>query len=180
MVDVVASVGELAEQIGADIAALNAAASIGPASSSSSSSNDEKLDLIISLLDQGQGAATVTAAGVVFSGSVSNSAALLGEPVEGMQAATGRTISGLVHLYQSIRDILITRKGSRVMRADYGSDLMALVDGAVNAAWLAAVVVEVAEALERWESRFSLSAVEVTEGESAGRVNIKLEGAYSL
>jgi phage baseplate assembly protein W len=46
----------------------------------------------------------------------------------GMNAATGRTISATDHIIQSVRDILITPVGSRVMRRDYGSELFYLID----------------------------------------------------
>jgi phage baseplate assembly protein W len=41
----------------------------------------------------------------------------------GLNAANGQALSGLDHLRQSIRDILTTRIGTRVMRRDYGSRL---------------------------------------------------------
>lgn len=46
----------------------------------------------------------------------------------GINAQTGQPLSGIDHLRQSIRDILTTRIGTRVMRRDYGSRLPALVD----------------------------------------------------
>lgn len=46
----------------------------------------------------------------------------------GINAQTGQPLSGIDHLRQSIRDILTTRSGMRVMRRDYGSRLPALVD----------------------------------------------------
>ncbi|MGL5293614.1 MAG: GPW/gp25 family protein, partial [Aeromonas sp.] len=45
---------------------------------------------------------------------------------KGMNATTGRTISSTDHIIQSVRDILITPVGSRVMRRDYGSELFYL------------------------------------------------------
>ncbi len=46
----------------------------------------------------------------------------------GMNAATGRNLTGLDHLHQSIADILSTPIGTRVMRRDYGSRLPELID----------------------------------------------------
>ena len=46
----------------------------------------------------------------------------------GINAQTGQPLAGIDHLRQSIRDILTTRIGTRVMRRDYGSRLPALVD----------------------------------------------------
>lgn len=48
----------------------------------------------------------------------------------GTNAQTGQALSSLSHLHQSIRDILTTRRGTRVMHAAtlYGSRLPELVD----------------------------------------------------
>ena len=48
--------------------------------------------------------------------------------MEGMDGTTGAKLAGIDHLRQSIRDILTTRIGTRVMRRDYGSDLPGLID----------------------------------------------------
>ena len=42
-------------------------------------------------------------------------------PMNGINATTGAALSGMDHLRQSIRDILTTRVGTRVMRRAYGS-----------------------------------------------------------
>ena len=51
-----------------------------------------------------------------------------GFAMNGINAHTGQALSGIDHLRQSIRDILTTRIGTRVMRRDYGSRLPTLVD----------------------------------------------------
>ena len=50
----------------------------------------------------------------------------------GMNSQTGKRLSGMDHLRQSIIDILTTPIGSRVMRPGYGSRLFELVDAPVN------------------------------------------------
>ncbi|MDR1229696.1 MAG: GPW/gp25 family protein [Azoarcus sp.] len=52
----------------------------------------------------------------------------------GMDAETGRTTSDLAHVRQSIRKILTTPIGSRVMRRGFGSRLSDLVDAPLNEA----------------------------------------------
>ena len=47
-------------------------------------------------------------------------------------STSGKPISGLDHLRQSIADILTTPIGSRVMRRDYGSLLPGLIDQPQN------------------------------------------------
>ena len=46
----------------------------------------------------------------------------------GMNAKTGKALSGVDHLKQSIQDIVTTPLGSRVMRRDYGCGLFDLLD----------------------------------------------------
>lgn len=74
----------------------------------------------------------------------------------GMDAATGKPLEGLAHLKQSIKDILTTRIGTRVMRRDYGSDIPNLVDNPVTADFAVDLYMALAEALARWEPRLRL------------------------
>jgi phage baseplate assembly protein W len=46
----------------------------------------------------------------------------------GMNSQTGLSITEVEHIRQSVRDILVTPVGSRVMRREYGSLLSALID----------------------------------------------------
>lgn len=46
----------------------------------------------------------------------------------GINSQTGLSISEVKHIRQSVRDILVTAIGSRVMRREYGSLLSALID----------------------------------------------------
>ena len=46
----------------------------------------------------------------------------------GMNSQTGLSIAEVEHIRQSVRDILVTPVGSRVMRREYGSLLSALID----------------------------------------------------
>ncbi|NYZ70451.1 baseplate assembly protein W, partial [Endozoicomonas sp. SM1973] len=48
--------------------------------------------------------------------------------MQGTHRLTGKPLSNLDHLRQSITDILTTRIGTRLMRRDYGSRLPELVD----------------------------------------------------
>ena len=67
--------------------------------------------------------------------------------MRGMDANTGRALSGVDHLKQSVRDILTTPIGSRVMRRDYGSRLFDLIDNPGNPETVADIVAESAQAL---------------------------------
>jgi len=95
----------------------------------------------------------------------------------GMNAATGRKISGYDHLEQSIRDILSTPIGTRVMRRDYGSRLPDLMDAPMTPGLNVEIFAAAAEALSQWELRFKLSRVETVEA-GAGRLVINIRGTY--
>lgn len=95
----------------------------------------------------------------------------------GMNLNDGRATDGQAHLRQSIRDILTTPLGTRVMRREYGSRLFELVDAPLNADTLTDIYAATAEALDRWEPRFALRQVNARRVE-AGGVAIYLEGDY--
>ena len=67
----------------------------------------------------------------------------------GINAQTGQPLAGIDHLRQSIRDILTTRIGTRVMRRDYGSRLPALVDNPMTPRLAMDLYSATAEALAR-------------------------------
>ena len=96
----------------------------------------------------------------------------------GIDASTGRALGGIAHLRQSIRDILMTPLGSRVLLRDYGSRLLELVDRPLGPALLAAIQAEAADALARWEPRLRLRRVRA-QSVSGGRVTLSLEGEYA-
>ena len=52
----------------------------------------------------------------------------------GMHAATGRSLTGLDHLRQSVADIITTPIGSRIRRRRYGSEVPELIDQPLNSA----------------------------------------------
>ncbi len=97
--------------------------------------------------------------------------------MRGMNASTGKELEGLNHLKQSIVDILTTPIGSRVMRRDYGSRLLELVDKPINRDLTLEIYAAVAEALQKLEQRFKLEKVKITEVKE-GEVNISLDGIY--
>lgn len=95
----------------------------------------------------------------------------------GINAHTGQAMSGIDHLRQSIRDILTTRIGTRVMRRDYGSRLPALVDNPMNPRLAMEVYAATAEAIDRWEPRLELTQVRIAEA-GTGRLAVEMEGIY--
>ncbi|MBF9235588.1 GPW/gp25 family protein [Microvirga alba] len=97
--------------------------------------------------------------------------------MDGIGAATGKTLGGIDHLRQSIRDILTTPIGSRVMRRDYGSRIFSLIDAPINRSTLLEIYAATAEAIGRWEPRFKLQKVVASSAEP-GAVTLDVTGEY--
>jgi len=81
----------------------------------------------------------------------------------GMNAHTGQPLAGLDHLRQSIADILSTPLNTRVMRRDYGSRIPELIDQPITPRLAVELYAATAEALRRWEPRFKLTRVRLTD-----------------
>lgn len=77
----------------------------------------------------------------------------------GMNRHTGKPLTGLAHVRQSVADILSTVPSSRRMRPAYGSQLPRMVDMPGHPGWVAAVQAEAARVLARWEPRIALKRV---------------------
>lgn len=77
----------------------------------------------------------------------------------GMDRSTGETLLDEAHISQSVRDILMTPVGTRVMRRDYGSLLSALLDQPQNPALRLQIMAACYMALLKWEPRITLSAL---------------------
>lgn len=95
----------------------------------------------------------------------------------GISAITGRRIGGIDHLRQSIRDILTTPIGSRVLRREYGSRLFELIDAPYSSSTKLAIIAATAEALMTWEPRIDVEAVALR-SYAPGHVTIDLVGRY--
>ncbi len=91
----------------------------------------------------------------------------------GLSATTGAAVSGVDHLIQSLRDIITTPIGSRVMRRDYGSRVPFLLDAPMSRGLVADIVAAVAEACAEWEPRVRLKRIVVAEA-SPGRLVLAL------
>lgn len=97
--------------------------------------------------------------------------------MDGINATTGKRLGGIEHLRQSLRDILTTPIGSRVMRREYGSRLFDLIDKPTNRETITDIYAATAEAIMRWEPRFQVTKVAISATEP-GRVELNLTGNY--
>lgn len=95
--------------------------------------------------------------------------------MKGMNARTGRPLTGIAHLRQSILNILTTPIGTRVLRREYGSELPELVDAPVDAALVARIRRATAHALNRWEPRIRIQRVYVLSA-GDGFIEVVIEG----
>jgi phage baseplate assembly protein W len=94
----------------------------------------------------------------------------------GMNKNTGKSLSGIAHLRQSIADILSTPIGTRVMRRDYGSMLFELIDQPDNGTTQVRIFAATAEALLKWEPRLKLTHIKAQRANTPGRLVITLTG----
>lgn len=89
----------------------------------------------------------------------------------------GGAVEGWPHVVQSIEAILKTRINTRVFRREFGSDVSQMVDMPANDANVIALYVAVAEAIDRWEPRFSLTDTGLSL-RADGVMTLQLEGSY--
>lgn len=92
-----------------------------------------------------------------------------------MNRQTGGSTTTLEHICQSIADIITTRIGSRVMRREYGCQLVDLIDQPGNAATLLLAYAAITMALMRWEPRIRISRVQLTSANMAGQYELTLD-----
>lgn len=84
----------------------------------------------------------------------------------GLNKHTGQTTSGIEHIKQCIQDILTTRKGSRLMRREYGSYIPLLIDSAMNEVGVLRLKSAIVTAVIEYEPRVKISNVDIDVAES--------------
>lgn len=97
--------------------------------------------------------------------------------MDGINETDGTRLAGIAHLRQSIRCILTTPIGTRVMRRDFGSRLPRLIDAPINAATILEIYAATAQAIARWEPRFKLQRAQIVNA-APGSVELDLTGLY--
>lgn len=97
--------------------------------------------------------------------------------MSGMNANTGKRLSSVEHIHQSVADILATPTGSRVMRRDYGSLLPELIDRPVSEALMLQVYAATVMALLRWEPRLRLTSLkQIVSSSQPGQATLEIAG----
>src|SRR5262245_56054820 len=74
----------------------------------------------------------------------------------GTNARANATLSDWEHVQQSLRILLTTPIGSRVMRRDFGCAIQDIVDSKLTSRNILLVYSAAATAIERWEPRFRM------------------------
>ncbi len=97
----------------------------------------------------------------------------------GMNSHTGLSISEVEHIRQSVRDILVTPVGSRIMRREYGSLLSALIDQPQTPALRLQIMAACYSAIQKWEPRVRLSTITFERGEDDGAMYVDMTGMRS-
>lgn len=79
-----------------------------------------------------------------------------------MERETGEQLDDEIeHIKQSIKDILLTAKGTRVMRRTYGSNLYKLIDKPIAASLILQLSAACVMALQQWENRIAITKFKV-------------------
>ena len=98
--------------------------------------------------------------------------------MQGMNRETGKIISGLEHLRQSIEMILQTPLGSRVMRPEFGSLLYLYVAAPMTPQTDLKIYAATIDALTKNEPRLLTKRVEVETRTRTGIYTLRLTGTY--
>ncbi|CZV71670.1 Baseplate Assembly protein W [Enterobacter cloacae] len=98
----------------------------------------------------------------------------------GMNSQTGLSIAEVEHIRQSVRDILVTPIGSRVMRREYGSLLSALIDQPQTPALRLQIMAACYSAIQKCEPRVSLTTITFERSETDGGLYVDITGTRSV
>jgi phage baseplate assembly protein W len=96
----------------------------------------------------------------------------------GMDATTGRLVQGWDHCVQSIRTLLTTRIGTRLMRRSFGARIAELQDDNATRGALLTFYVAVGDALARHEPGYRLTTLMMTRAGADGAFRLEMTGVY--
>lgn len=104
----------------------------------------------------------------------------------GINKETGQVLTDWGHVVQSIKCILTTPIGSRIMRRDFGSEVMELIDRpqtdrvilAIYAATANALMPRIVNGRQYGEPRFQLTGCHLVSVDESGRLALALTGAF--
>jgi phage baseplate assembly protein W len=96
----------------------------------------------------------------------------------GIEARTGRPLSGRAHLEQSIVKIVMTIPTERVMRLDFGMNPTRHIGRNISAALAARFYRDVIVAVHRWEPEYRIRRLQLVTLGRIGSLGVLFEGTY--
>lgn len=102
----------------------------------------------------------------------------LGEVRKGVNAKTGKWLTGWEHCVQSMDAILTTRLDTRLMRLSFGSDHLEMIDRPGNAIQIGKIYGVVVQAIHTWEPGYRIVNLQLTEAGPDGKFQIDFNGDY--
>jgi hypothetical protein len=96
----------------------------------------------------------------------------------GIDAETGRVLTGYAHLVQSIHKIVGTMPTERVMRLDFGMEPSRRLGRNITVALAATLYRDAVAAIHRWEPEYRVVRLQLVDIDRAGVLAIYIEGEY--
>lgn len=92
-----------------------------------------------------------------------------------MDRTTGRPLYETAHIKQSVAEILLTPRGSRVERREFGSDIPRLIDRPWSRTLALQLMAATVMALARWEPRVLVRSLVIGAPGQNGATSVDLE-----
>ena len=99
-------------------------------------------------------------------------------PSVGMDASTGKMLTGWDHVVQSIDVIFTTQFGERVLREWFGSLVPNLLGRNMTTREILPYFAAIVAAIEQWEPRFRVSKITPLEVTRDGLFRFQMDGTY--
>lgn len=96
----------------------------------------------------------------------------------GIDARTGRPLTGFAHLAQSVAKIVTTMPTERVMRPLFGMDPTKHLGRNISAALAGALYRDLVEAVHRYEPEYRIRRMQLVSLDRKGGLGVALTGVY--
>lgn len=96
----------------------------------------------------------------------------------GIDGRTGKSISGLPHLMQSLGKIWGTRLDTRVMLLNFGSDLRSLLSEDLTPSIALLLYNELVASAARWEPEYVINQLQLVTLTDSGKLGLRHGGLY--
>jgi hypothetical protein len=96
----------------------------------------------------------------------------------GINARTGKILTGPAHLAQSLRKIWQTRLDTRVMRLSFGADLRSLLSEDLTPTIALLIYNEMVASAARWEPEYLITQLQLVTLQETGKLGIRHGGIY--